>query len=202
MPEPVNASLAAFFRATGASEVHAARISNGPSAGWTTRLRLLVPEAPISDRTPAGFAGSEIDAGPDGQALRDALAPLLPEGPGAGARAVVAARGAWLLLDPQTPRLVEIDPAGALPRVESPPHLVAALATADVPDGHWRRGETSAHARLAAEIAFAALDSRLAGQAFWPTSGTLHLLCARTVRALLHAPGPRRIHLLAVARQA
>jgi hypothetical protein len=202
MPDPVSAALAAFLRAKGAAEVHAARVSNGPSAGWTTRIRLLVPEAAVSARTPAGFAGEEIAAGPDGQALRDALVPLLPEGPGAGVRALVAARGAWLLLDPQAPRLVEIDPDGALPRVESPPGLAAALAAADVPEGHWRRRETSAHARLAAEAAFAALDSRAAGQATWPAGGTLHLLCAGSVRALLHAPGPRHIHFLAVARQA
>jgi hypothetical protein len=201
MPDPVSATLAAFFRAMGAPEVHAARVSNGPSAGWTTRIRLLVPEAAVSAQTPAGFAGTEIAAGSDGQALRDVLAPLLPEGPGAGARALVAARGAWLLLDPQAPRLVEIDPAGALPRVESPPGLAAALATADVPEGHWRRGETSAHARLAAEAAFAEVERRAAGQATWPAGGTLHLLCAGSVRALLHAPGPRRIHLLAVARR-
>lgn len=199
MRDPLSAALAAFLADRGADEIQALRISEGPQSGWTTRIRILVPEAPASARTPPGFLGKEIAAGPDGAGLRALLGSILPEGAGAGARALLAAPGAWLLLDPQAPLLQGLAPSGALPRAETCPHLDSALAGAALSDGRWSdAAEQSAHGRLEAEAAFAQLRGRLPRQGLLPAGGTLHLLVSGRARALLHAPGPRRIQILSL----
>jgi len=205
MRDPLSQTLATFLAARGAEEIHALRISNGPKAGWTTRIRILIPEAPASAAVPPGLLGEEIAAGPEGADLRAALAPLLPEGQGAGARAIIASRGAWLLLDGHAPRLEVLDPDAPLPRIDASPAFRRALAEAALPEGRWHASPGgSAHARLDAEAALAAIRARLPDGGSLPTTGILHVLCDGRVRALLHAPpgGTIRIHILALTQAA
>lgn len=200
MPDPLNAAIAAFLAERGVHEFHALRISEGPNAGWATRIRILVPEAPVSVQNPPGFLGQEIATGPDGAPMRALLEEILPERADAVVRAFLAAPGAWLLLDPRSPRLQGLAPSGALPRAETCSYLDSALAGAALSDGHWSNNATeqSAHRRLDAEVAFAQLCSRLPSPSLLPSDGTLHLLVSGRARALLHAPGPRRIHVLSL----
>jgi len=205
MRDPLSPVLTRFFAARGVEEIHALRISNGPKAGWTTRLRILIPGAPASAASPPGFVGQEIAAGPEGADLRAALSPLLPEGQGAGTRAIIASRGAWLLLDRHTPRLDVLDPGAPLPRIDAPSAFRHALAEAALPEGRWHASPGgSAHARLDAEAALAAIRARLPDGGSLPRTGILHVLCDGRVRALLHAPpgGAIPLHILAMTHAA
>jgi hypothetical protein len=189
MRDPLSPVLTRFFAVRGVEEIHALRISNGPKAGWTTRIRILIPEAPASAAVPPGFLGEEIAAGPEGADLRTALTPLLPEGQGAGTRAIIASRGAWLLLDRHTPRLEALDPDAPLPRIDASPAFQRALAEAVLPEGQWHASPGgSAHARLNAEAALAAIRACLPDGSSLPKTGILHILSDGRVRALLHAP--------------
>jgi len=205
MRDPLSQPLAIFFAACGVEEIHALRISEGPKAGWTTRIRILIPEAPASTTVPPGFLGQEIATGPEGADLRAALASLLPEGQGAGTRAMIASRGAWLLLDGHAPRLEVLDPNAPLPRIDASPVFQRALAEAALPDGRWYASSNgSAHARLNAEATLAAIRARLPDGTSLPTTGILHVLCDGRVRALLHTPpgGTMRVHILALTKAA